>query len=137
MGLGCTCSAGTTAVAFGNYNPISATATTANGNVAVTCSALVIFTASYVISMNAGNSGTFTTRFMNLTGNHLNYNLYTTAARTSVWGNGTAGTSTVSDTYTALGLTETRNYTVYGLLPALQALPIGLYTDSVTVTVTY
>ena len=136
-GLGCSCSVGTTAVAFGNYNPISATPVTANGNVAVTCSALVIFNASYVISMNAGNSGTLPGRFMNLTGNHLNYNLYTTVARTVVWGNGTAGTGTISDSYTAIGLSETRNYTVFGLLPALQALPIGLYTDSVTVTVTY
>lgn len=136
-GLGCSCSVGTTAVAFGNYNPISATPVTANGNVAVTCSALVIFTASYVISMNAGNSGSFATRFMNLTGNHLNYNLYTTVARTIIWGNGTAGTGTVSDSYTAIGLSETRNYTVFGLLPALQALPAGTYTDTITVTVTY
>lgn len=137
-GLGCACSAGpNTAVAFGNYNPISATPVTATGVVSVTCSALVIFTASYVISMNAGNSGTLPNRYMLLSGVHLNYNLYTTAADTTVWGNGTVGTGTVSDSYTAIGLSETRTYNVFGLLPALQTVGVGTYTDTVTVTVTY
>jgi spore coat protein U-like protein len=137
-GLGCSCTAGpNTAVAFGNYNPISATPVTATGVVSVTCSALVLFTASYVISMNAGNSGTLPNRHMLLSSTQLNYNLYTTAADTTVWGNGTAGTGTVSDSYTAIGLSETRDYTVYGLLPALQTVGVGTYTDTVTVTVTY
>ena len=138
-GLGCSCAVtpAPAAVAFGSYNPISGTADTTTGNIAVTCSALVLFTASYVISLSTGASGSYTTRFMNLTGNHLNYNLYTQAARTTVWGDGTAGTVTVSDSYTAIGLSETRNYTVYGLLPALQAVPAGAYTDTITVTVTY
>lgn len=136
-GLGCSCSVGTTAVTFGNYNPISATATTANGNVAVTCSALVIFTVSYVISMAKGNSATYTPRFMNLSGVHLNYNLYTTAGFASIWGDGTGGTVTVSDSYTAIGLSETRNYTPFGQIPALQVVGAGTYTDTVLVTVTY
>lgn len=136
-GLSCSCSVATSMVAFGNYNPISATTTTANGNVAVTCSALVLFTASYVISISAGNSGSFTTRFMNLGGVHLNYNLYTTGGFTSVWGDGTSGTSTVSDSYTAIALSMTKNYTVFGQLPALQTVGVGSYTDSPTVTVTY
>lgn len=138
-GLGCSCavSPAPTTVAFGNYDPTSGAAKSTTGNIAVTCSALVLFTVSYVISLNAGNSGSFTTRFMNLTGNHLNYNLFTQAGHTTIWGNGTAGTSTVSDSYTAIGLSETRNYTVYGLLPALQAVPAGVYTDTITVTVTY
>lgn len=136
-GLGCSCSVGTTAVAFGNYNPVIATADTANGNVAVTCSALVIFSASYVISMAKGNSATYTPRFMNLLGVHLNYNLYTTAGFTSIWGDTTGGTVTVSDSYTAIGLSETRNYTVFGQIPALQAVGVGTYTDTVLVTVTY
>jgi spore coat protein U domain-containing protein, fimbrial subunit CupE1/2/3/6 len=136
-GLGCSCSVATTAVTFGNYNPISVTATTANGNVAVTCSALVIFTASYVISMAKGNSATYTPRFMNLAGVHLNYNLYTTAGFASIWGDATGGTVTVSDSYTAIGLSDTRNYTVFGQIPAVQTIGAGTYTDTILVTVTY
>lgn len=137
-GLGCTCSVATTPVAFGSYVTTSPTPKTANGNVAVTCSALVIFTASYAIRMAKGNSATYTPRFMNLLGVHLNYNLYTTAAFTSIWGDGTAGTSTISDSYTALVIGPmTRNYTVFGQVPALQPVGPGTYTDSVLVTVTY
>ena len=134
-GLGCSCSVGTTAVAFGTYVPT--TQKTANGNVAVTCSALVIFTVSYVISMAKGNSATYTPRFMNLLGVHLNYNLYTTAGFTSIWGDTTGGTVTVSDSYTSIGLSTTRNYTVFGQVPASQFVNPGTYTDAVLVTVTY
>lgn len=137
MGLGCSCSVGTTGVAFGTYNPTLGTADTANGNVRVTCSALVLFTASYVISLSKGASATYSPRFMNLLGAHLNYNLYTTAAFASIWGDATGGTVAVSDSYTAIGLTEIKNYTVFGRIPALQAVGVGTYTDSVTVTVTY
>ncbi len=136
-GLGCSCSVGTTGVAFGSYVTTSPTPKTANGNVAVTCSALVIFTVSYVISMAKGNSATYTPRFMNLLGVHLNYNLYTTAGFASIWGDTTGGTVTVSDGYTSIGLSTTRNYTVFGQIPALQPVGPGTYTDSVLVTVTY
>ena len=137
-GLGCSCSVATTAVTFGTYITTSPTAKTANGNVAVTCTALVIFTASYVISMAKGNSTTYTPRFMNLLGVHLNYNLYTTAGFASIWGDGTAGTVTISDSYTAVVIGPvTRNYTVFGRITALQTVGAGTYTDSVLVTVTY
>lgn len=134
-GLGCSCSVGTTAVAFGTYVPTAQK--TANGNVAVTCSALVIFTVSYVISMAKGNSATYTPRFMNMAGVHLNYNLYTTAGFTSIWGDTTGGTVTVSDSYTSIGLSTTRNYTVFGRIPISQFVNTGTYTDAVLVTVTY
>jgi spore coat protein U-like protein len=134
-GLGCSCSVATTAVTFGTYVPT--TLKTANGNVAVTCSALVIYTAAYVISMAKGNSSTYTPRFMNLLGVHLNYNLYTTAGFTSIWGDATGGTVTVSDSYTSIGMSTTRNYTVFGRIPASQFVNTGTYTDAVLVTVTY
>lgn len=134
-GLGCSCSVATTAVTFGTYVPSSLK--TANGNVAVTCSALVIFTAAYVISMAKGNSATYTPRFMSLASNKLNYNLYTSAAFTSIWGDATGGTVAVNDSYTSIGLSTTRNYTVFGRIPASQFVHTGTYTDSVLVTVTY
>lgn len=134
-GLGCSCSVATTAVTFGTYVPT--TLKTSNGNVAVTCSALVIYTASYVISMAKGNSATYTPRFMSLVSNQLTYNLFTTGAFTSIWGDGTGGTVTVSDSYTSIGLSTTRNYTVFGRIPASQFVNTGTYTDSVLVTVTY
>lgn len=134
-GLGCSCAVATTAVTFGTYVPTAQK--TANGNVAVTCSALVIFTVSYVISMAKGNSTTYTPRFMSLVSNQLNYNLYTTAGFASIWGDATGGTVTVSDNYTSIGLSTTRNYTVFGRITASQFVNPGTYTDAVLVTVTY
>ncbi|MFI4962499.1 MAG: spore coat U domain-containing protein [Legionellales bacterium] len=139
IGVGCTCTVAVTGgtVAFGNYNPISGTALSTTGTVAVTCSALVIgLNVSYVIALNAGANGTFAARKMILVST-LQYNLYTDAGHTTVWGDGTAGTSTISDSYLLSLLSHTVNYTVNGLLPASQYVPPGAYTDTITVTVTY
>jgi spore coat protein U-like protein len=138
-GFGCSCSVATTPVVFGSYVPTSPTPKVISGNVAVRCSALVIFTISYVISMAKGNSSTYTSRFMNMLGVHLNYNLYTKGVidSASIWGDATGGTVTVSDNYRSVGMSTTRNYTVFGQIPALQPVGVGTYTDFVLVTVTY
>jgi spore coat protein U-like protein len=69
--------------------------------------------------------------------NILNYNLYTTAANTTIWGDGTSGTSYLnpanSNGLTAPGVTT---LVVHGLIPA-QALPAaGTYTDTIMATLT-
>lgn len=138
VGLGCSCSVSALPVVFGSYNPISSTNTDSTGTVNVTCSALVIFSTSYSIQLGTGGSGNFSSRSMlGLSGMNLNYNLYTTSARITIWGDGTASTSTISDSYTALLLSETRGYTVYGRIPAAQVVNASSYTDSVVVTVVY
>jgi spore coat protein U-like protein len=139
IGLNCSCTTTANAVAFGTYNPLSGTALTATGNVAVTCSALVAgLNVSYVISLDAGQNGSFSARKMAQGGSLLQYNLYTSAAYTTVWGDGTSGTSTVSDAYLLSLLSVTRNYTVYGSMPVSQNVTPGTgYADTITVTVTY
>lgn len=139
IGLGCTCTASATPVAFGTYNPISGVALNNTGNIAVTCSALLVgLNVSYDIALNAGQNGTFAARAMKNLTSLLQYNLYNTAARTTIWGDGTAGTVKVSDGYLLNLLSVTRNYTVYGTLPASQNVPPATtYSDLITVTVTY
>lgn len=135
----CTCTVATTAVSFLNYNPVTGTPITANGNIAVTCTALALFVVSYVIDFAPGNSTpSYSPRIMKLGATNLNYNLYTTAAFTTIWGNNTGGSGHVTDTVTALLLTETTNYTVFGRInPAIQTVGAGTYTDTLVVTVTY
>lgn len=139
IGINCSCSTTASAVAFGTYNPLSASALTATGNVAVTCSALLAgLNVSYVISLNAGQNGSFSARKMAMGGSLLQYNLYTSSTYATVWGDGTAGTSTVSDAYLLSLLSVTRNYTVYGRMPVAQNVTPGTtYADTITVTVTY
>jgi spore coat protein U-like protein len=69
--------------------------------------------------------------------NTLNYNLYTTATHTTIWGDGTSGTSYLNPA-NSNGLTAPGTFTmvVYGSVPA-QALPAsGTYQDTITATMT-
>jgi spore coat protein U-like protein len=62
----------------------------------------------------------------------LNYNLFTDAARSAVWGDGTQGTSTLSS---KVQRNKPWVATVYGRIPAGQNVPVGLYSDTLTVTI--
>jgi spore coat protein U-like protein len=132
-----TCSATATAVAFPNYTP-GGGAVTANGVISVKCTN----TSPYHVALNAGsNSGSaFTQRLMTLASGTatLQYNLYTTAAFATVFGDGSGTTSTMPGT--GAGLATAVNTTVYGQLPdttANQAVAPGSYSDTIAVTITY
>ncbi len=125
-------SCGVTALplAFGTYSPSQSSNSTASTTIAVTCTNGT----PYAIGMNAG-SGTgasVATRILTSGSNTLGYSLYQDSGYSTVWGN-TIGTNT--ETGTGTGLVQT--ITVYGSITALQAVPAGSYTDSVTVTLTY
>jgi len=114
------------AVSFGSYDPLGATNLDGAGNINVTCDVSTPFT----VARSAGNSGTFTERRMTSGVNQLGYNLYSDAARTTVWGDG-VGAGSVSGSGTNVDMS------VYGRIPALQNIPAGSYADTITVTVTY
>ena len=132
-----TCTASAVGVVFGNYNPAQATPLAANGSVTVNCSGAFIFGASTVtIALNAGASGgTFAGRRMTSGVNLLAYNLYTNGGYSAVWGDGSAGTSTVSGTLNFGNQIFTA--TVFGQIPAAQDPAPGSYIDTITVTVNY
>ena len=133
------CSVTASGVVFGNYIYSNPTATDATGNVAVSCSILGLLSllVSYDIRLSTGASNSFATRKMASGANLLNYNLYTTAGLSSVWGDGTSGSSIISDGYLLGLLTTARNYPIYGRIPAGQNVPAGVYSDTIIVTVTY
>ncbi|NRO99442.1 fimbrial major subunit CsuA/B family protein [Paraburkholderia sp. NMBU_R16] len=125
------CSVSASGLAFGLYdtiNPVS------NGAVTITvnCSAAQV---SGALSASAGNSTNQSDRQMWYTDIHgvrqtLRYNLYTDAARTSVWG----PTNTIP---VALGSSKSATLTAYGLIPGNQNVAPGTYSDSITITLTY
>ncbi len=133
------CSVGASGVAFGSYNVNNPAPTDATGNVEVTCSllGLISLLVSYDITFSTGASGNYGVRTLGSSANTLAYNLYTTAGRTTIWGNGTAGTGIISDGYLLALFTTVRTYTIHGRLPANQNKPAGLYQDTITVTVNY
>jgi spore coat protein U-like protein len=62
---------------------------------------------------------------------YLRYDLYSDNARATIWGGTGAGYSG----YTGTGTSGT--VTVYGRVAASQNAPVGSYSDSVTVTITF
>ena len=132
-----TCSVSAVSLAFGTYNEFHGAHADSAGNIAVTCSGLAGEGVAYTIALNAGG-GTFTPRQLrSAAGFPLNYNIYTTAARVTLWGDGTGGTLVVADSYTLGAPSVTRNYTVYGRIFAGQKVLVGVYTDSITVTLNF
>lgn len=124
------CNVSATGVAFGGYDPFSGSPTDAAGTITVGCLPLE----AYSLSLSAG-SGSFATRTLLDGANTLNYNLYTDASRSTVWGDGSGGTATVDDSIDLLGLSN--DHTVYGRIPAGQNPYVGSYADTITVTVTF
>ncbi|PTQ67599.1 spore coat U domain-containing protein [Pseudomonas sp. GV071] len=133
------CSAGSTAPAtlgqfgtlnFGTYfslnTLVSATSSVGNGSLRINC----LLNTPYRVLLSAGGSGNVAARRM--TGPaaaQINYNLYTSAAYTTVWDNttGVTGTGTGADQYLQ----------VFGRVPKQAAPTPGTYTDTITVTVSW
>lgn len=122
------------ALGFGAYDPIAATPLDNSSTIVVRCTKSTAFD----IGLNAGigAGATVTTRKMSNGAETLDYSLFTTAARTTVWGN-TVGADTVADVGLGLGAGKTITKTVFGRIPAAQDAAPGDYTDTITVTVTF
>ena len=137
---GCSCSVSTAAVAFGAYSPLSGSPRLATGNVSMRCTTTLGLLIDYSIDLGKGsNSTSFSPRKMASGSNRLNYDLYTSGAYGSIWGDNTSGTSHITGSATLNLLSATTvNSTVYGRIPAGQNLvPPGVYNDTVVVTITY
>lgn len=126
------CSVDTTSLAFGDYSATSATPLDSTSTVTATCTSGL----SYTIALNEGTTSgsTVDNRSMTDGTNTLQYDLYSDSSHSTMWGDGTSGTSTISP-YTGNGSGQA--YTVYGRIPANQYVVSGSYTDTVTATVTY
>jgi len=137
------CSVSTTGVAFGIYDPTTAAATDSVGNLTLLCTHVSGGgqRVNYSVALSTGSSGTFTQRLMRAGTSTLNYNLFDTAARARIWGDGSAGTVVISDGF-AVGPGQGNNrrevvYPIYGRIPAQQAVATGNYSDTIVVTLTF
>lgn len=122
------CTITATPVAFGPYDVFSATADDSTGTISIRCTPPDIVT----VTLSRGSSPTFATRTMQNGANVLNYNLFRNAARTTIFGDGTGGTST----FVGFVLVTT-TITVYGRIPPLQDVTVGPYSDTIIATVNF
>lgn len=132
----CSCTTSASGISFGSYDPLSSSPVDSTGTVTVDCTFAVALGGTYTISLSTGGSGSYAARWLSLAGGHLNYNLYTTNARSTIWGNGT-GSQTVTGAPLSGLFSNSQIFTVYGRIPGAQNVPAGSYNDMITVTVTY
>ena len=128
------CTVAATGVNFGSYDVFVITPLSSTGSITVTCD--LVPPADVTMSIGTSpNSGVMNPRQMKqLTGTDLlNYNLFTDATRTSIWGDGTGGTTTVF--LKNVKKNKPVTVTVYGSIPAGQNVSVGSYSDILTVTI--
>lgn len=126
------CSVSSTGVNFGLYDVFAPMPTDSTGSVTYDCDPS---DKNIRITLSSGVGGTFVPRSLTNGNDLLAYNLFTDAALTSIWGDGTGGSSYY-----------TRNnphpkkptvLTIYARIPPLQDVGTGSYTDTVIVTVDF
>jgi spore coat protein U-like protein len=116
-------------LAFGAYDPLGAHAAAprdAQGTIRIACTR----DADYSVGLGTGLYAAGAARRMANGAERLGYELYTTAARTTVW----STTSMVSGTAPS---TSPITLNVYGRIPAGQAVAAGPYSDSVQSTINF
>lgn len=125
LSWGCTVSS--TGIAFGGYNPFDPLPTDSTAIVTVECQS------AYNISLSEGQAATFNPRAMAGAGDSLQYNLFTGADYSVVWGDGSSGTQVVSGPGGLLPV----EHVIYGRCFAQQNARVGSYADSITVTLEF
>ena len=132
---GAVCSLESVTLSFGRYDPLSSSATSSTGNIAVICSGTTGEIVSYSVALEIPVGATRSMR--TLSGRVLNYTLYTKPDYATVWGNGQAGTLPLVDSYALPAPSNVRNYPVYGRMPARQDVSAGVYNDIVNITLNF
>ncbi len=135
------CSVANATLAFGSYNPVAASPSVFSSTITVTCFATISATTTvpYTLLLSAG-SGTVSNRKMVGSSSNLPYNIYTTASYSTVWDNvvGVGGNVTLVGLLGLPVLTYgTSTQVAYGRILALQPVPAGMFTDSLTITVSF
>lgn len=128
---GAACTISTTSVSFGTYSVFSLTPLDSTGTVTFQCGK----EKNIQISLSRGGAPAFNPRQMLSGAERLNYNLHLDAARTSIWGDGTGGTTTYFNNNPPNNTDVI--VTIYGRIPAGQDVRAGIYTDTVTATINY
>ena len=125
------CSLSATGVAFGAYDVFAPAPTDSTGTVVLDCDPAE---KNITITLSPG-TGTYATRTLRQGAETLGYNLYLDAARTSVWGDGSAGTTTFFIKNPRPN--RPTEVTIFGRIPAAQDVSVGAYADTIIVTVEF
>lgn len=131
-------------MSFGIYDTLSPLGSQVTGSVTVSCRLLDPNAAErigYSIALGPG-TGSYARRTMQAPGTSetLGYNIHLrSVSPATVWGDGTGGTVTANGSMTINKNSDRRPLVLplVGAIPPLQAVAPGVYTDTLTVTVTW
>ena len=131
------CNISNTGVAFGTYYPLERERRDTIGTIVITCLGQIGDAVSYSLQLDTiGRRGVY--RVMTIGAHELNYLIFTDNSYARVWGDGSAGSFVVSDSYTMATSSTVRSYPIFGRIPAGQNQAIaGVYISSLTVTLEY
>ena len=122
-------------LSFGSYDTLSAFGATTSGTISITCDVTPPPTVQVQVGPSNVSGGFQPRRMRHLSGTDtLAYNLYTDAAGTSIWGDGSAGTVTLSD---KVQRNKPWLPTIYGRMPAGQDVLVGNYADAIAITIIF
>jgi spore coat protein U-like protein len=121
-------------VAFGSYDVFGTSPVDSAGSLTFVCYG-VGATDTIVIELSRGSATSFSPRQLVFATSALSYNLYLDAARTSVWGDGTSGTSRYGPTSPVSGSPVT--VSIFGRVPAGQNVSVGSYGDTIVATILF
>ena len=127
------CSIDSNPMAFGTYDGNASTALAAKATIVSTCTsgAAALITMSAGASAGSGSAEAPVRRMTAGAGKYLVYQVYSDVARGTVWGN----TAPTGVAFTGTGVSQT--LTAYGSVPPAQLVAQGVYTDQLSITITY
>ena len=126
------CGVNATNLGFGVYDPAAGAALDGSSTLSVACTSGT----NYTLALSVGSGGgSFAVRTLLNGSETLGFNLFTTAARTTVWGDASGSTATVSGS--GSGVLTPNSHTVYGRIPIGQDKPPGAYSSTITVTLNF
>jgi spore coat protein U-like protein len=120
-----TCTVTSSGPQFGTYDLSAPTPLDAAGSLDFRCNE----PSAVSVSISTGGSGSYSPRAMRSGAATLQYNLYTNAGRTQVWGDGTGGTSA-----RFVGASRGQSLPIFGRIPPLQDVASGAYADTLVAT---
>lgn len=124
------CSFQLSPIALGSYDPLSHAPPPVLVSVGVSCTQ----SSDIIVSVGKGYSMDYTERTLRMGANTVRYNLFVGTNDLSVWGDGTANTSTISASVPAGEIIQLiGNARIY---PGQSPLP-GYYSDSLTFTISF
>lgn len=139
------CNVSVAPLGFGVYDTLSRVDNQVNGDVTLACELIAPNAAhriSYSIAIGAGDSGSFARRTMRAPArpDRLGYNVYLTRVSPStIWGDGTGGSVPATGSITVNRATPRKPLSIpmIGVIPAGQTVGAGVYSDTLTVTITW